>query len=46
MIEFAIENVTKRKCLECGEKLTAWENEKCILCEVDTELELEGDEYE
>ena len=28
-----VENITKNKCAICGDKLTAWENSICILCE-------------
>ncbi len=35
MIEFAIENITNTKCVECNEKLTDWENVYCIICEPD-----------
>lgn len=33
MTELALENITKTKCVECGDKLTAWENVYCIICE-------------
>ena len=36
MTELAYENITKTKCVECGDKLTAWENVYCIICEPDT----------
>lgn len=36
MTELALENITKTKCLECGDKLTAWETSGyCIMCEPD-----------
>jgi len=28
-----VENITKAKCAVCGDKLTAWENNICIICE-------------
>lgn len=31
-----VENITKVKCAVCGDKLTAWENNICILCEDQT----------
>jgi hypothetical protein len=40
MTELAFENVTKLKCLECGDKLTPWENTLCIICAPD-EFELD-----
>jgi hypothetical protein len=43
MTELAFENVTKLKCLECGDKLTPWENTLCIICAPD-EFELD-EEY-
>jgi len=43
MTEFALENTTKQKCLECGDTLTVWENKICILCDAESELELECD---
>jgi hypothetical protein len=39
MNELLIENITKNKCVECGEKLTSWENKFCIMCESDQEIE-------
>lgn len=39
MTELALENITKVKCLSCGDKLTAWEINYCILCESDQEIE-------
>ena len=36
MTELALESITKVKCLECGDKLTAWETSGfCIMCEPD-----------
>ena len=39
MTELALENITKVKCLTCGDKLTAWEDTYCIICESDKEYE-------
>jgi uncharacterized OB-fold protein len=39
MTELALENITKSKCQECGDKLTAWEINYCIMCESDQEIE-------
>jgi hypothetical protein len=36
MTELAYENITKTKCVECGDKLTPWENVYCIICEPDS----------
>lgn len=36
MTELALENITNTKCVECGDKLTEWENVYCIICEPDT----------
>ena len=47
MTELALESITKTKCLECGDKLTAWENVYCIICQPDEyEFVDEGDEYQ
>jgi len=35
MNELLFENVTKIKCVTCGDKLTSWENTYCIMCEPD-----------
>jgi RNA polymerase subunit RPABC4/transcription elongation factor Spt4 len=36
MNELALENITKTKCLECGDNLTSWETTGyCIICEPD-----------
>ena len=36
MNELALENITKTKCLECGDSLTSWETSGyCIICEPD-----------
>jgi hypothetical protein len=41
-----VENITKRKCVECNDKLTDWEtNGYCVICEPDTFDEFESDEY-
>ena len=46
MTELALENITKTKCVECGDKLTAWENTYCIICEPDEfESEFELNDY-
>ena len=29
-----VELITKNKCVECGDKLTVWEDTYCILCDV------------
>ena len=39
-----VENITKNKCVTCNDKLTAWENTYCIMCEPD-EFEFESEEY-
>jgi hypothetical protein len=44
MTELAYENITKNKCVECGDKLTAWENTYCIICEPDTEFNEDSQE--
>ena len=36
MTELALENITRTKCVECGDKLTDWENTYCVMCEPDT----------
>lgn len=49
MTETAFENVTKAKCRECGDKLTAWELESglCLMCAPDTDnTEPEWDEWD
>jgi len=35
MNELLIENITNTKCIECDDKLTAWEINYCIMCEPD-----------
>lgn len=40
-----IENVTKQKCVTCGDKLTDWENTYCVMCEPDTFEEFESEEW-
>ena len=35
MNELALENITSTECVECGDKLTSWENTWCIICEPD-----------
>ena len=30
-----LENITNTKCVECGDRLTDWENTYCIMCEPD-----------
>ena len=36
-----VENITRNKCVECGDKLTSWETSGyCIMCEPD-EYDLE-----
>lgn len=39
MNELALENITKNKCMTCQDKLTAWENTYCIICEPDENCE-------
>ena len=46
MNELLIENITKNKCVECGDKLTSWENTYCIICEPDESYEYEYQDYE
>jgi len=41
MNELLIENITNTKCIECGDKLTSWENTYCIICEPENYSEYE-----
>lgn len=43
-----VENVTNRKCVECGDKLTSWETSGyCIMCEPDeiADFDTESEEW-
>lgn len=41
-----VENITKRKCIECNDKLTSWETSGyCVMCEPDNFEEFESEEW-